>query len=248
MADTTVQERLLQVQQQLADACQAAGRSPEAVTLVGVSKTQPAEAVLAAYQAGLRDFGENRPEEAAAKIEQVNATVTGGTPRWHMIGHVQSRKARLIVPHFAMVHSLDSIKLAGKFDRLAGDAGKILGVLLECNISGEAAKAGWHVQDWENNQTRRESLWNDIQSMLGMSGIRICGLMTMAPIVADPEMTRPVFAGMQRLQTALRQDFPQADWSELSMGMSDDFPVAISEGATIVRIGRAIFGARQIVK
>ncbi|MFC1960692.1 YggS family pyridoxal phosphate-dependent enzyme, partial [Chloroflexota bacterium] len=153
--------------------------------------------------------------------------------------------ARLIVPHFALVHSLDSIKLAGKVDRLAVDAGKIQDVLLECNVSGEASKSGWHIRDWQNNTARRESLWNAIQSMLKMPGLRFRGLMTMAPIVPDPEMTRPIFADLRQLQTALREDFPQVDWSELSMGMSGDFQVAISEGATIVRIGRAIFGARR---
>ncbi len=243
----TVQERLSVVHAQIAGACAAAGRSPAEVRLVAVSKTHPPEAVVAAYQAGLRDFGENRVEEAVEKIAAVQQLLPGAALAWHMIGHIQSRKARLVTTGFTLIHSLDSLRLAEKLSRLALEAGSVTNVLLEMNVSGEDSKSGWSVAAWAHRTTVRESLWGDIRSILdGMPGVRICGLMTMAPVVEEAEQARPVFAELRSLRVALQNDFPQGDWSQLSMGMTDDFPVAIAEGATIVRIGRAIFGSRMI--
>ncbi|NPV67941.1 MAG: YggS family pyridoxal phosphate-dependent enzyme [Anaerolineae bacterium] len=237
-------ERLRFVREQIAAACQAAGRSPETVTLVAVSKTQPPDLVVAAWRAGQTDFGENRPEEAVEKITAVSAKLPVAPVRWHMIGHIQSRKARLVLSRFVLIHSVDSLRLASKLSRLAQDAGETLDILLEMNTSGEASKYGWPVAGWEGSATLRQALWEDVRQIQTLPGIRVRGLMTMAPIVTDAEQARPIFAGLRRLRDALAESFPQVDWSQLSMGMTDDYPVAISEGATIVRIGRAIFGPR----
>lgn len=246
MVDATLfAERLELVRNQIDAACTRAGRSPSEVTLVAVSKTHPPEDVLALYQCGQLDFGENRPEEAVEKMGACQQQMPGAAIRWHMIGHVQSRKARLVAGRFVLVHSVDSLKLAGKLSRLAQEAGFQQDVLLEVNISGEPTKYGWQVHGWESSQTVREGLWQDVRQILTeMGGLRVCGLMTMAPIVADPEQVRPVFSGLRQLRDALREGFPAVGWDELSMGMTDDFPVAVEEGATIVRIGRAIFGPR----
>jgi len=241
-----IQAQLAEVQHQIALACAQAGRDPQDVTLVAVSKTHPAKAVLDALHAGQMDFGENRPEEALGKIAAV-ADAMGPderAPRWHMIGHVQSRKARNVVQRFTLVHSVDTLKLAQKLSHLCEERDCRQDILLEINISGEESKSGFAAAGWAQAATVRESLWSDIQSMLALPGLRVRGLMTMAPIVEDPEQTRPVFAGLRHLCEALREDFPQSDWPELSMGMTDDYPVAIAEGATLVRIGRAIFGRR----
>ena len=159
---------------------------------------------------------------------------------WHMIGHVQSRKAGMVVENYDWVHSLDSLKLARRLDRFAGEVGRKLPVLLECNVSGEQSKFGWEAwreRDWP-------VLVDQIAPIFEMQHLRVRGLMTMAPFLPDPEEARPFFQRLHRLKDHLAGQFPQADWSELSMGMSADFQVAIEEGATLVRIGTAILGAR----
>ncbi len=230
-------ENIARVRERIAKAAAQAGRRPEEVTLVAVSKTHPPERVEAAAAAGLRDFGENRVEEAGPKIAAVQ------TPGlcWHMIGHIQSRKAGdVIQAGFELVHSVDSAKLAERLSRLAAQAGKIQPVLLECNVSGEESKAGFAAHN--------PALWGkrlpEFEALLGLPGIRVLGLMTMAPVVPDPEAARPVFSRLRKLRDYLRINLPQGAWQELSMGMTDDFEVAIAEGATQVRIGRAIFGER----
>jgi len=233
---------ITQVQERIAAACRRVGRSPNDVTLVAVSKTMPPEIVLEAIAAGVLHLGENRPEEAAQKMPLVNAQAT---PFWHMIGHVQSRKAADVVAGgYYLVHSLDSLKLAQRYDRFAGETGVRLRVLLEVNVSGEATKSGWNVGDWETNPATRANFWGDVDSLLGLPYLDVCGLMTMAPFVDDPEATRPVFRALARLRQDLARDFGGVDWQHLSMGMTNDYTVAIEEGATLVRVGRAIFGER----
>ncbi len=246
-----IQARVAQVCRQIEQACTHSGRTAGQVTLVAVSKTKSAKTVMQAIAAGLTDFGENRPEEAVEKIAQVNADLVmtqgkGAEPRWHMIGHIQSRKTRLLVNRFALVHSIDSLKLADKLARLCQEQHVRQDILLEMNVSGEESKSGFFAAGWAYSKTVRESLWSDIRSILTLSGVVVRGLMTMAPIVDDMERARPVFADLFRLRDVLQTEFPLADWRELSMGMTDDFPVAIAEGATMVRIGRAIFGPREI--
>ena len=242
---TDVAYNLTQVQDRIAEAALRAGRDPAEVTLVAVTKTRSAEAVVAAYQAGLLHFGENRVEEGMTKIPEVHATIAGSQPTWHMVGHVQSRKAQPVVAHFDYVHSVDRLKIAQRLSRFAQEAGRALPVLLECNVSGEESKFGFNLQGWEQEEARRETFLATVGEILALPGLLVQGLMTMAPLVTDPETVRPVFASLRALLDALRGRFPAHDWHHLSMGMTDDFEVAIEEGATMVRIGRAIFGARS---
>jgi len=239
-----VHRNLLRVRERIAEAAIRAGRDPAEITLVAVTKTFSVRTILLGYDLGLRHFGENRPEEGAEKIPQVNATVDGPRPTWHMVGHVQSRKARLTVAHFDVVHSVDRLKIARRLSRFAVEAGRVIPVLLECNVSGEATKFGFPMDRWQRDEVQREAFFAACAEILTLPGLRVEGLMTMAPIVEDPEEVRPVFAGLRALRDALAEQFPQATWRELSMGMTDDFEVAVEEGATMVRIGRAIFGPR----
>lgn len=239
----SISANIASIHRQIEAACQRSGRDPAAVTLVAVSKSQPAEAIQEAVAAGLQHFGENRVEEATGKIPEVRQVVAEPLV-WHMVGHIQSRKARRIPGLFQMVHALDRVKLASRLSRLMSDRGESLDVLLEVNVSGEASKSGLAAAGWQESQAVRDSLWQDCEVILGLPGLRVCGLMTMAPIVRDAEETRPLFAQLACLRSALAEDFGNP-LPELSMGMTDDYPVAVEEGATIVRIGRAVFGPRR---
>jgi pyridoxal phosphate enzyme (YggS family) len=242
----TLAGRLEGVRETIAAACARANRPVDSVTLVAVSKTHPPDALLEAIVCGQIHFGENRIEEAADKIAAVNAR--SSVPlTWHMIGHVQSRKARDVIATFDYVHSLDSLKLAERYSRFAVEIGRTMPVLLEMNVSGEDTKSGFAAEHWRDDSNQRESLWNDIRRIIELPGIQVRGLMTMAPIVEQPEAARPTFSALRELRNGLVTDFPSADWSALSMGMTDDYAVAIEEGATIVRVGRAIFGPREMV-
>src|SRR5262249_33955930 len=147
---------------------------------------------------------------------------------------------------FDVIHSLDSLKLSQRYSKFAVSSGREVDVLLELNVSGEGSKSGFDASRWQQDRTQRESLWNDIRRIIELPGIHVGGLMTMAPIADDAEQVRPVFAALRALRDALASEFPAAKWSELSMGMTDDYPVAIDEGATIIRVGRAIFGPREL--
>lgn len=243
---SAIARSLAQVRERIAEACLRAGRSPHDVTLVAVSKTFPAPAILEAVAAGQRDFGENRVEEALTKIEQIGEPT--GEPsdgiRWHLVGHVQSRKARLAAGRFHLIHSVDSLKLATRLNNACQLTGVRQSVLLECNVSGEASKDGFPLAGWERNLPILEAFVRDVAEILALPYVRVVGLMTMAPIVEDPDQARPVFASLRALRSALNERFPAAGLHHLSMGMTDDFEAAIAEGATIVRIGRAIFGSR----
>jgi pyridoxal phosphate enzyme (YggS family) len=235
---------LQRVQERIAEAALRVGRDPSAVTLVAVTKGFGVETILAGYAAGLRQFGENRPEEGAVKVPEVNRTVDT-RPIWHMVGHVQSRKAGLALAHFDVLHSLDRLKIAHHLSRLAVEAGRELPVLLECNVSGEQSKFGFAVERWQEDTTQREAFFAACAEVLALPGLRVEGLMTVAPLTDDPQAVRPVFASLRGLRDALAERFPGASWNALSMGMSDDFEIAVEEGATMVRIGRAIFGPRD---
>jgi len=222
-----VQERISAVETR-------SGREAGAVKLVAICKGQPASSVRAAYQAGHRDFGENRVAEAREK--QIELTELSEI-RWHMVGHIQSRKAKDVAPHFFMVHSIDRVKIAQRLDRFASDSGRSLPVLLECNTSGEASKTGWTV--WQEDD------WpltvEDIQMVHELENLDVRGLMTMAPWAADTAVLRSTFQGLRIFRDFLEEKL-LTDLPELSMGMTDDYEIAIEEGATIVRVGRAIFG------
>lgn len=229
------------IRARIAAAAQRAGRDPAAVTLVAVSKTRPAETVTEAIALGQVDFGENRIEEAAPKMHAVAQNLPPGQAplRWHMIGHIQTRKVSAVVAaNFDLVHSVDSDKLGERLGRLAQAAGRRQAVLLECNVSGEAAKAGFALAD----PAQWPAIVPVFEQLAAHPGLRVLGLMTMAPIVDDPAQARPVFRRLAALQTFLRHNLPGVEWQQLSMGMTDDFEVAVEEGATLVRVGRALFG------
>lgn len=242
---SSIERNLERVQERISAAAARSGRDSNSVTLVAVAKTFPAADVVAAWCAGVRDFGENRVEEAMAKTRAVEAALEGRAPRWHMVGHVQSRKAQDVVATFDHVQSVDRVKIARRLSRFTQDSARNLPVLLECNVSGESSKHGFVLDRWQEDAAQRGSFFAAVQEILGLPGLCVQGLMTMAPLVDDPQTVRPVFASLRALLEELRHRLPGEDWRHLSMGMTDDFAVAIEEGATIVRIGRAIFGGRR---
>ncbi len=234
----SIRERYLSALDRIASAAKRAGRSPDSVKLVVVTKSQPVETVRAAIEAGVKLLGENYPEEGVMKIQSL---AEFSAVEWHMIGHVQSRKAQLVARHFNYLHSLDSLKLANRIDRFCLEAGRKLPVLLEFNVGGEESKSGWQASD----ETQWPALVEDVRAVLALPNVQVRGLMSMPPIGETAEYSRPFFQRVKQLQQFLSVHFPDADFSELSMGTSTDFEVAVEEGATLVRVGTAIVGPRQ---
>lgn len=230
MTPEQLQTNIEQVRAAIAQAARRAGRDPADVTLVAVSKTMPVELVQMAYNLGVTDFGENRVQEALPKIEAFHQRDV----HWHMIGHVQSNKAKRVVGPFVLVQSVDSLRLAEALNRHASEAGLRLPVLLQVNVAGEASKEG--VSPDEAVELARQ--------VAALPSLSVEGLMTIAPLVENPEDARPVFRQLRLLRERLRGEAPRSTWQHLSMGMTGDYRVAIEEGATIVRVGRAIFGER----
>ena len=222
---------------QITEAARRGGRSGQDVRLVVVTKGHRAEEIQAVIAAGARMLGENYIEDAIPKIEQLKSSAG---IEWHMIGHIQSRKARLVCKHFDYVHSLDSAKLADRLNRFASELNMTLPVLLECNVSGEDTKYGFPV--WRESDLQQ--FFGVVSEIVSLDHLSVHGLMTMAPFFDDPEKARPYFRRLNNLQNELVGQFPKTDWCELSMGMSADFQIAIEEGATLVRIGTAILGPR----
>jgi len=238
---TDIAANLRSVQARIADAALRASRDPTEVRLVAVTKTLSTDLVGAAYKLGLRHFGENRVEEAAGKVAVLPPDIT-----WHMIGHIQSRKAKQVVQLMHCIHSVDSLRLAIQLDRLSLRRTSPLPVLLEINVSGEPSKSGLPAAQWSADPRERQSLFSAIEDLVALPHLKVEGLMTIAPIVSEAEQARPVFMSLRRLLDELRSRYPRSDWLHLSMGMTDDFEIAIEEGATMVRIGRAIFGHRPL--
>jgi pyridoxal phosphate enzyme (YggS family) len=235
-----------EVMERIAAAAQRSNRNADEVTLVAVTKTHPPEAVLEALAHGVRHVGENRIAELEAKRPAVEALLPPdmSAPVWHMVGHVQSRKAGRAVRMADLIESVDSLKLARRLDSSAAALGRQVPVLLEINVSGEDSKYGWRAARWETDAGQLTTLATKIAAVLELEHVQVKGLMTMAPWLASREVIRTTFGTLRRLLDRLRDEFPQADWRHLSMGMSDDYEIAVEEGATIVRIGRAIFGPR----
>lgn len=230
---TALAQNLADVRQRIADAARRSGRTPESVTLVAVSKTHPFAAVQAALAAGQCDFGENRFEEMWEKIVAAEDAKLGEQINWHFIGQIQGRKSDRVIGPIALVHSVDRVKIAQRISSDSTKASTVTPVLLEVNTSGEASKHGFAPDELR-------AAWTEIAHM---DGIKVQGLMTMAPLVPDAEETRPVFRALRALRDELTA-LHRAELPYLSMGMTNDFEVAIEEGATHVRIGTAIFGAR----
>lgn len=228
----SVTENVEHVLQRIHLACRRAGRSAKDVHLIAVSKTKPAEAIRQAYAAGLREFGENRVQEAAAKrkeLEDLDAV-------WHLIGHLQSNKAKQAVRLFRCIHSVDSLHLAGKIDRAAAELGRKMPVLIEVHLGEEASKFG----------VEEDGLLQLAEEVGALPSLELRGLMTLPPFLDDPEDVRPFFRRLRELAGRIEaRNLPGVSMRDLSMGMSHDFEIAIEEGATIVRVGTAIFGERQ---
>lgn len=221
-------EALAEVRARIAAACSRSGRGPESVVLVAVSKTFPASAVEALVRCGQTVFGENRVQEALPKIDAL-----GDRARWHLVGHLQRNKARHAVGAFELIHSLDGVDLATEIDRRAAAKGIVQPVLLQVNVAGEETKHG----------IGGAAVPELLDAVAGLAAIDLRGLMTIPPPVEDPEVARPWFARLR----ALRDDAERRvgrRLPDLSMGMSGDFEVAIEEGATLVRVGTALFGTR----
>jgi pyridoxal phosphate enzyme (YggS family) len=247
MTRAAIAENLHQVQTRIAAAANRAGRQPDEITLVGVSKYASLPAMVAAYQAGLRVFGESRVAEVRKKIPALQAELGQAAVEqinWHMIGHLQSRKVPEVLPWAAVIHSVDSLKLAERLERIARrDEQGPVSIFLECNISGEASKYGFDVAGWadEADFSKRDAFFEGLTVLSQYNQLDILGLMTMAPHSEDTALTRSVFASLRQLQAVCASEFPQFSWGHLSMGMTNDFEIAIEEGATLVRVGRAIF-------
>jgi pyridoxal phosphate enzyme (YggS family) len=236
--EAKIKENFIQTLDQIGKAAITAGRDPDEIKLVVVTKTHPIEVVQAVVEAGAQYLGENYAEEAVQKIQSLSPEYE---VQWHMIGHVQSRKAVLICDYFDYLHSLDSLKLAERLDRLAAERNLRLPVLLELNLGGEESKFGWPVWEEEN----WESLLDVIRQVAELSNLTIKGVMGMAPFFKDPDQARPFYRRLHLFRDFLRARISKVDWNELSMGMSGDFEVAIQEGATWVRIGQKILGPRN---
>ena len=228
-----LRQRLQEVRSRIDAAARRSNRSPEAVKLLAVSKSHPADIIQRAIEAGVSDLGENRVQEAEEKITEVGRS----SARWHLIGHLQSNKARRAVTLFDVIHSLDSVALARRLESMCVEEGrKQLPVLIQLNLAGEATKSG----------IDKEELPELVETVAGYSHLSLIGLMTVPPFFEDTEKVRPLFRQLRELRDQLNlQGVFARGKGELSMGMTHDFPVAIEEGATIVRIGTAIFGERQ---
>jgi len=242
-----IPNNLERVWDRMAAAAHRSGRGVDEVILVGVTKTHPVDSVLSALSAGLQHLGENRVKELEIKRPLVEEQLSTGSthPIWHMIGHVQSRRAGPVVDAADFVHSVESLKLAQRLERFAAEVDRSLPVLLEVNLSGEESKYGLSAQNWQADKVQWKALCVFVERVAAMPHLHLQGLMTMAPWVLDPAVVRPVFRSARRLLERLAIDFPEVDWKHLSMGMTDDFETAIEEGATMVRVGRAIFGPRR---
>ncbi len=239
----SIADNIKRVQDRINAACVNAKRAPSEITLVAVSKQKSVDDIMSAVEAGIQHFGENRVEEFASKVAPVQAAVADAVT-WHMVGHVQSRKAKQVLRHFDMVQSLDSLRLAKRFSRLAGESDRRLQVLLEINISGEASKHGFAGYNWYQEASVQERLCQELGELSQLPHLEVRGLMTMAPFNAEAGTIRRVFADLAALRDELQHSLGLS-LPELSMGMTDDFELAIAEGSTMIRVGRAIFGDRK---
>lgn len=235
-------DNLKQVRDRIHAACERARRRVEDVRMIAVTKTVEVDVLRAATEIGLRDLGESRPQELARRAAMLQENLAGPLasqsanappgPQWHMIGHLQRNKVRLILPWVSMIHSVDSLRLAEEISSEAQRLGKIVPILIEVNVSGEKSKFGVAVGATSYL----------IEHINTLSGIRLAGLMTMAPLDENPENARPYFARLRELLDDLRAErLAGPDFRQLSMGMSNDFEIAIEEGATLIRLGHILF-------
>ncbi len=231
---STVSENYLEILEEVKNLCEKSGRDKGECTLVAVSKTKPVELLREAYEAGCRDFGENYVQELTDKIPQLPGDI-----RWHMIGHLQTNKVKYIVGKTYLIHSVDSVKVAREIGKQSVKLGIVSDILLEVNIAAEESKFGF----------RPDEIMDAVTEISSIEGVRIRGLMTSAPICEDPEENRVFFHNMKQLSIDIKKQKTDNVYMDcLSMGMSGDYECAVSEGSTFVRVGTAIFGARQYTK
>jgi pyridoxal phosphate enzyme (YggS family) len=224
-------DNLNRVKEEIVFSCGKCGRNPEEVTLVAVSKTKPKEDILELYQSGQRDFGENYIQELREKHDSLPADI-----RWHMIGHLQRNKVKYIAEYITMIHSVDTLELAAAIDKEAAKHSRIIPILMEVNVAGEDTKFG----------VAPEEAASFAEAISHLPNVRLRGLMTSAPFVENPEEDRAVFRELRKLSVDIRQkNYNNVTVDVLSMGMSNDYQVAVEEGATIVRVGTSIFGRRD---
>lgn len=221
---------LNEVRRNITDACLRAGRNTEEVTLIAVSKTKPLEALIDAYDAGARDFGENKVQEIVEK-----APAMPEDARFHMIGHLQRNKVKQVLPHAVLIHSVDSVRLAQQIQQEAQKEERIVDILLEVNVAKEESKFGF----------TPEEVPEAVDTICRLPNVRIQGLMTIAPFVENPEENRPIFKKLYQLSVDIKKkNIDNVSMGVLSMGMTGDYEVAVEEGATMIRVGTGIFGAR----
>src|SRR5213083_1819987 len=225
---TSIAENLARVREQIARAAAKAGSVADGIALVAITKTHPAEKVREAIEAGQTLFGESRVQEARAKIRELPSNL-----HWHFVGHLQKNKIRHALPLFEMIHSADSLGLAQEINRIAEEEEMHPRVLLEVNVAGEGSKFGFSP----------DKLRDQMEALLALPRLSIEGLMTIPPLAEEAEASRKYFVRLRALRDRLQTDF-RVDLAQLSMGMTQDFPVAIEEGATLIRVGTAIFGER----
>jgi len=226
---TSVAENLERVREQLARAAAKSGRTTDDVELVAITKTHPADKVREAIETGQTLFGESRVQEARAKIPELPSNL-----RWHFVGHLQKNKIRHALPLFEMIHSVDSLALAQDINRIAEEDGMHPRVLLEVNVAGEGSKFGFSP----------DKLSDQMEELLAIPRLSILGLMTIPPLAEEAEASRKYFVQLREMRDRLQTEF-RVDLAQLSMGMTQDFPIAVEEGATLVRVGTAIFGERR---
>lgn len=226
-----IKDQLREVEEKISAACQRAGRNREDVTLIAVSKTKPVETLKEAYDLGIRVFGENKVQELTQKYEVLPKDI-----HWHMIGHLQTNKVKYIIDKVDLIHSVDSLKLAQTVEKEAAKHGLVKDILIEVNVAEEESKFG----------LRMEEVIPFLEQISGFSHVRVRGLMTIAPFVENAEENRSIFADLHKLSVDIeKKNIDNVNVSILSMGMTNDFEIAIEEGATMVRIGTGIFGARN---
>ncbi|MFN2541577.1 MAG: YggS family pyridoxal phosphate-dependent enzyme [Chthoniobacterales bacterium] len=228
----SIAENLERVRAQIAQAGAKAGRNVAGIELVAITKTHPAEMVRKAIEAGQTLFGESRVQEARAKIPELPSAI-----RWHFVGHLQKNKIRHTLPLFELIHSVDSFALAQDIDRIAAEDGLDSRVLLEVNVAGEGSKFGF----------RPDKLREEMEALLALPRLSIEGLMCIPPLADEAEAARKYFVDLRELRDSLEKEF-ELKLPQLSMGMTNDFPIAVEEGATLVRVGTAIFGERKTRK
>ena len=231
MREGTIQENIKAVEDRIAAECQKAGRDPEDVTLIAVSKTKPVEMLREAYEYGCRDFGENKVQELLDKYEEMPRDI-----RWHMIGHLQRNKVKYIVDKVYLIHSVDSLRLAEEISKEAVKKNVCVNILVEVNVANEETKFG----------TTCEEVKQLVQDIAKLPNICVKGLMTIAPFVENAEKNRPIFSKLRKISVdIMEENIDNITMENLSMGMTGDYTVAVSEGATYVRVGTGIFGVRQ---